>query len=307
MNAKASVSRLIHTGLENYDHAKNDVGAMFFSDALAARVCPCCAKRLVKLEHELPATISEPGTTEVRWLVLEICPACGWWHYQRQMAFEPPGRPGELLRSTWWELTHALQAEIDLASETLPIASLQQHLARRWEDRKLISAQQAEDLVAALLKEHHGGEVVRLTANANAPDGGIDLYLSQSSDGAIQRAVQVKRRIANDVEAVKEVRNFVGAMVWAGIDQGIFVTTASRFSKAAQEGTRLSRAAKHKLELELIDGEGLLEMLHATTVCREVQLPPLATLDQVWRHESGRSVSALDLFCGDLERALLVR
>lgn len=304
MNAKAPLSRLLHTGLENYDHAENDAGAMFFSDALAARVCPCCAKPLVKLEHELPATISEPGQSEFRWLVLEICPRCGWWHYHRQMAFESPNHPGELLRPIWWELTHAVQVEIDLASETLPIVDLQRHLARRWEDRRLISAQQAEDLVASLLTEHHGGEVVRLTANANAPDGGIDLYLSQGSDGAIQRAVQVKRRISNDVEAVEEVRNFVGAMVWAGVDQGIFVTTASRFSKAAQEAPRLSRAAKHKLELELIDGEGLLEMLHATTVRREVQLPPLATLDQVWRHENGRGILARDLFCGDFERAL---
>jgi len=41
--------------------------------------------------------------------------------------------------------------------------------------------------------EHHGGQVTRLTANANAADGGIDLYLSTRDNGLIQRAVQVKR------------------------------------------------------------------------------------------------------------------
>jgi restriction endonuclease Mrr len=219
------------------------------------------------------------------------------------MAGELEATPGTIIRATWWELTHALQAEIDITAETLPLAQLRQHLLRRWEDRKLISAQKAEDLVAALLKEHHGGEVTRLMANANVADGGIDLYLSHSGDGKVQRAVQVKRRISTDVESVKEVRNFVGAMVLDGCDEGIFVTTASRFSTPARNTPRKAQRAKFRLKLELIDGEKLLEMLRATTAPLDVQLPPMVDLDQEFKNLHGRSVLARDLFIGDINHA----
>ncbi|MFG1279908.1 restriction endonuclease [Xanthobacter autotrophicus] len=163
-----------------------------------------------------------------------------------------------------------------------------------------MSAQQAEDLVASLLQEHHGGRVMRMTANANAADGGIDLYVSTRDDGCIQRAVQVKRRIVRDAECVTEVRNFIGAMVLAGITKGTFVTTASRFSREAHAATQKARTAKFKLRLELIDGEGLLELLRANTVSKLARLPPQVQLDQEWRDSSGRVMSARDLFTGDM-------
>jgi len=206
------------------------------------------------------------------------------------------------MRSTWWEQTHAIQTEIELTSPTLPIDQLQQHLARRWDDRKWISAQQAEDLIASLLQEHHGGEVVRMTANANAADGGIDLYITSNDDGTIQRVVQVKRRIETDVESVNEVRNFVGAMVLERVDQGTFITTASRFSKVAQGIPAKARNAKFKLELELIDGEQLLEMIYATNGPKSVALPPHVEFDQEWRDARGQIILARDLFTGDLSR-----
>lgn len=204
------------------------------------------------------------------------------------------------MRSTWWELTHALQTEFELGSTTLPIDMLQKHLLRRWEDRKLISAQQAEDLVASLLQEHHGGRVIRTTANANAADGGIDLYLSLEDDGSLLRAVQVKRRITTDIESVKEVRNFVGAMVLYGVDRGIFVTTASRFSKVARSVQGIAKDAKFKLELDLIDGEQLFEMLHATNATMSARLPPKVQLDQEWKDAHGHIILARDLFTGDI-------
>lgn len=292
-------TRLLHTGLENYDHVELDSGAIFFAKALNYRGCPCCAIALRTFEHALPTQPLKPGFVQAKWLKLEICPHCGWWHFQRDMEGKDV-RSGRSYRATYWELTHAVQTEIDLKSATLPIDLLQRHLARRWEDRKYISAQQAEDLVAALLEDHHGGRVTRLTANANAADGGIDLYLSVSSAGSIQRAVQVKRRIANDVESVKDVRNFVGSMVLNRADEGIFVTTASRFSKAALALTQKASHAKFRLRLELVDGERLLEMLNATNADKPVQLPPQVERDQEWRSERGHTILTHELFAGDL-------
>nr|WP_246812763.1 restriction endonuclease [Ensifer sp. ENS07] len=177
---------------------------------------------------------------------------------------------------------------------------IRKHLLRRWEDRKLISAQQAEDLVASLLQEHHGGQVIRTTANANSPDGGIDLYLAYGDDGMVRRAVQVKRRIATDTEPVDEVRNFVGAMVLTGSDRGIFVTTASRFSTIAQAVPGIAKEAKFKLELELVDGERLFEILRATSGTMTAQFPPRVEPNQEWRGPKGRKIVARDLFTGDI-------
>lgn len=294
--------RLLHSGSENYDHTDLDAGAVFFADAFWKHECPCCAIELHTFEHELPTTPLKPGHIQFRWLKLEICKQCGWWHFQQDAESSDFSTPSKPLRSTWWELTHAVQVEIDLGSHTLPVEQLQLHLMRHWEDRKLISAQQAEDLVASLLQDHHGGQVLRMTANANSADGGVDLYLSARDDGTIQRAVQVKRRISTDVESVKEVRNFVGAMVLEGASEGIFVTTASRFSRHAQAVPRLAQKAKFRLGLDLIDGEQLLEMLAATNAPRLAELPPRVEPNQEWRDISGRAILACDLFAGDMDR-----
>ncbi|MDQ1901924.1 restriction endonuclease [Paracoccus sp. WLY502] len=288
--------RLLHTGLENYDHVYLDSGSVFFAKALRAGKCPCCNIQLLTFEHDLPTKKLGPGFSQIRWLHLEICPACGWWHYRQDYM----SHDQEDKRSTNWELTHALQTEIEIGKTTLPIEALQKHLLRRWEDRKLISAQQAEDLVASVLKEHHGGEVIRTTANANAADGGIDLYLTIGSDGAVKRAVQVKRRITSNVEPVEEVRNFVGAMVLSGADSGIYVTTASRFTKPARAIPRFAKEAKAKLEVDLIDGERLFEILQTTNEKKPVQLPQNVRLDQEWRNASGKIITARDLFTGDI-------
>ncbi|TAV24580.1 restriction endonuclease [Rhizobium ruizarguesonis] len=292
--------RLLHTGLQNYDHADFEVDSPFFSQALRAHRCPCCALGLQVFEHELETKPLKPGYSQVRWLHLEICPACGWWNFRQDHESSLFERPEEVSRSTWWELAHALQSEIKLGSTTLPVEMIKKHLLRRWEDRTLISAQQAEDLVASLLQEHHGGQVIRTTANANSPDGGIDLYLAYGNDGAVRRAVQVKRRIARDTEPVGEVRNFVGAMVLTGSDCGIFVTTASRFSAVAQSVPGIAKEAKFKLQLELVDGERLFEMLQATSSTMTAQFPPGVDPNQEWRGRNGRTILARELFNGDI-------
>lgn len=291
--------RILHTGILHYDHVDLDAGAMFFSKALRERICPCCSIGLLAFEHELPTQPLKPGHIQFRWLTVEICPSCGWWHFRQDSEVSLPDDPGKVSRATWWELTHALQTEIDLGETTLSIEELQRHLVRRWEDRTLLSAQQAEDLVASLLQEHHGGQIIRVSANANSADGGIDLYLV-AEDGAIRRAVQVKRRIKSEAESVQEVRNFVGAMVLEREDHGVFVTTASRFTRAAQAMPAKATGAKHKLQLDLVDGDRLLEMLRQSNHEKPALLPPQVKPDQEWRDAGGRIILGRDLFTGDI-------
>lgn len=291
--------RNVHTGILNYDHVDLDAGAMFFSSALRKRICPCCSISLLAFEHELHTQPLKPGHIQFRWLTVEICPSCGWWHFRQHSEVSLVDDPGKVSRATWWELTHALQTEIDLGETTLPVETLQRHLMRRWEDRTLLSAQQAEDLVASLLQEHHGGQVVRVSANANSADGGIDLYLV-AEGGAIRRAVQVKRRITPKAESVKDVRNFVGAMVLEREDHGVFVTTASHFTQVAQAMPAKAAGAKHKLHLDLVDGDRLLEVLRESTVEKPELLPPQVKPDQEWRDARGQIILSQDLFNADI-------
>lgn len=306
MMRQGSTTRKLYTGIDHYNRDELESGDFFVSNAMVRMECPFCEVALDAFDYEFPdRKMLEPGFIQKCSLHSDICPSCGWWHLKRFL--ESCGnyftQSREIIRGVDVVHTHAVQAEIDIASNSLPIKTIRQHLLRRWEDRKLISAQSAEDLVASLLKDHHGGEVSRLTANANAPDGGIDLYVSVGSNGAIQRAVQVKRRISIDVESVKDVRNFIGSMVLEGMDHGTFVTTASRFSKPALDVPSKADRSRHRLNLELIDGDRLFEMLRETTSPRDVELPSDVSLDQEWKSPSGLVRLTGDLFLGDFSRA----
>lgn len=116
--------RLLHTGLQNYDHVDLDAGSVFFAQALRKRSCPCCAIKLQVFEHELTLAPLELGFGRLRWLHLEICPSCGWWHYRQDYESSDPKRAEEVVRSTWWELTHALQTEIGFGSNIQNESSL---------------------------------------------------------------------------------------------------------------------------------------------------------------------------------------
>jgi restriction endonuclease Mrr len=205
----------------------------------------------------------------------------------------------------WYELYHAVLSDVPLESPDLPLLELRLQLARRWEDRKSMSAQQAEDLVAALLREHHGGDVLRVGANAMAADGGIDLFVV-SSNGIVKRAVQVKRRQRLDVEPVQEVRNFVGAMLLAGATDGIFVTTASRFTAPASQMPENTFLAQHKLSVSLMDGEQLLDLLEHTNKSLHVALPPFVDGHAEWLDDAGGRYTTTELLFGDLGRLRLL-
>lgn len=84
----------------------------------------------------------------------------------------------------------------------------------------------------------HVGHRVRRTGGAS-PDGGIDLELTRGTD---RIAVQCKHWQAGEV-GVKVVREFMGAMVAAGITQGILIGSAG-FSGPARE-----LAAQQRIEL----------------------------------------------------------
>lgn len=291
---------------DSYDHVDSDSGEISFPHAIVRNACPICGGRFVDLMHQ---------SSSDRLLGLSLCGQCGWWHLHQDFLEKVPevaeaskeGTPPRQIAARWWELHHAALTRIDLGSDELSIEALRAHLARYWDQRIHISAQQAEDLVGSVLRERHGGEIVRLTANANAADGGVDLIVV-SDGGRVSRAVQVKRRLTRDVESVQEVRNFVGAMVLQGQRQGTFVTTASRFSRAAQKVAMNPNLGHARLSLELIDGEQLLELLEHSAMQGELALPPAMSLDQTWVAPGGERIGAREMLLGDIRKlAPLIR
>lgn len=281
--------RLTYTGFRPYDHAESD--ADFDHDMVACR-CICCGTKLAPFIQ----TVSETEKHE-----LLLCSMCGWWHVYRLVKFSSASPPVDGW-ARWYQPHHAVLSEIRLTSEDVSIDALRQHLLRFWNQRKDITASQAEDLVASILKDFYGGDVVRVTANTFSPDGGVDLLVVEKG-GLLQRAVQIKRRLTDAVESVGEIRNFIGAMLLAGQDRGTFVTTASRFSQPALDVRRNTYLAKHRLELELVDGERLLELLEHSNRQKKVDLPPQISRNVPWESIDRKIQADTDaVFFGDLSK-----
>jgi restriction system protein len=208
---------------------------------------------------------------------LFLCHACGWWQVrQDSVSYAPGARLGDTPEyfARYACHYHSVLEDVDISSNDVAVADLRRHLRLRWNDRTLISAGKAEELVAAVLRDHLQCDVYHATAHVNTPDDGIDLFVA-SRDGNIKAAVQVKRRITAEVEPVEPIRSFVGALVIEGYDRGIFVTTALQFSPAALQVPNARPVKNRRLELELIDGERLLELLRATSPPQQVRLPDI--------------------------------
>lgn len=285
--------RLVHSAYGRYDHVDADASEVPFTVPVEARVCPCCTSPLAEFVHG-----TDPNRRSLHML---LCSACGWWHMNRIEAVLT--KDNRILRATWWELYHAVYSEVPVELSEFTTPQLQTHLQRRWEDRKHMSAQQAEDLVAGLLSEHYRGDILRVSANALSSDGGIDLYVVHDN-GAVRRAVQVKRRQERNTESVQEVRNFVGAMLLNGAERGVFVTTASRFTGPAAAIPANVNLSRNRLSLELIDGQKLYELLEFANRRHPLSLPDYIEPAQEWIGPGERTYRTEDLFLGDLQQLL---
>lgn len=282
--------RLVYKNYLTYDHLEADIGGIDFERVEIEGICPFCQLRFKQYTYEPQLTFCKKRE-DMMTKRLHFCSACGWWLLTLEEELEINGKKQ---LSIWWEQHHAILAHIDISSNNAAVEDLKTHLAKYWDDRKYISAQKAEDLVAGILRDHYECDIHRVTANANSADGGIDLFLVEDN-GKIYSAVQVKRRIDRNVEAVKEVRDFVGALILEGLEKGIFVTTAQRFSAPAQRITKNPNLAKHKLELKLIDGERLLDLLRYSISLSPLALPVSIDCNTPWSDQNGKILSTFDL------------
>lgn len=130
-----------------------------------------------------------------------------------------------------------------------------------------------EDLVMKLLERMgygHSGRVERTSATG---DAGIDGIISQDPLGLDRIYVQAKRYETDKVIHRPTIQAFVGALMGAQGDRGVFITTSSFSSGARQEAERVA------FRIELIDGARLAQLMLRHSV--GVQPETTVTLYQV--------------------------
>jgi len=298
MNGKTK--RLAYRDFQEHDHVDADAGwdevGLAVRRGFKERICAFCGTGYQEFKRiQPPEKIAalKAGEMLMEETVL-VCRTCGWWQLGAEgivkmgpipieqarhiiAMFERDGLDPDVnppIRSTYWAQYHGVFKVLDLASADTAMDELKAQLWRRWDDRKYISADAAERLVADLLRDHLDCEVMQVKGNANTADAGIDLYVC-SKDGEVLRAVQVKRRETDKRESLKDIRNFVGALLMEGHDDGIFVTTASSFTGPAMEVPKKLADRHERIHLSLIDGERLLELLENSGQSSELRLPEL--------------------------------
>ncbi|MFA9389322.1 MAG: restriction endonuclease [Prolixibacteraceae bacterium] len=276
--------RLFYRGFEKHDHIDVEIGddsiGYNIMKSFQNNLCPNCGNIFESYSHEVENPVytiypnSEKEIHAVNIHTILHCGHCGWWQLKQIQNI------GDY-KANWAYQFHGILENIDISKNNIATEDIRRHLKNNWDDRKYISAKKAEDLVRSILKEHLSCDVYHSTANVNSPDGGIDLFVC-STNGKIISAVQVKRRITDKKESVSEVRNFVGALVLEGYNKGVFITTAKDFTKSAKQIQSNPQLTKYKLELDMINGSQLLELLHAQEPPDKYDLPLGLTLSTKW-------------------------
>lgn len=136
-----------------------------------------------------------------------------------------------------------------IESPAQPQAILPQTNVELVEQLRTIDWFQFEKLVALACRKL--GYTVARRGGAN-PDGGIDLVIEKDGQRSAVQCKQWKNRQVG----VKAVREFLGALTDAGIQQGIFVTLCGYTEEAKQ------LAEKHGIEI--VDETSLAQILEST-------------------------------------------
>lgn len=229
-----------------------------FGDGRYAEQCPYCRIGLETVHQDNREISPVFGRIFVR-----VCTKCGWWESSDESSLEQ----GE---NNWYRSREvrrrALLREYSVGGSEVPLEALHQHIARHPHALSYTNPRHLEKLVGKAFSEAMDCEAIHI---GGPNDDGIDLILV---NGERQYVVQVKRRSAADaVESVQGIREFVGAMVLQGFVNGLYVTTAPRFSLRARRTARLAEDRRLVESIDLIDSSRLVDVCKLTN---ERQPPP---------------------------------
>lgn len=206
------------------------------------------------LEH----VAAEHQDTDTGWRKIDVgaCPVCGWWQSEDLLLIEDGSH-----YDAYSLCRRAVLREFSVAASSVPVDAVRQHLVERGEAVTDLNPRLFERLLQAILSEHLACEVVHV---GGPGDGGIDLYAVAAD---FPWAIQVKRRGRQVThEGVAAVREFIGALVIAGRRWGMFVSTAPRFSAAAQLAAENAMDRGAIDQVQLIDGPALSSIMNLHAV-----------------------------------------
>ncbi len=224
------------------------------------KVCPFCSSVLkrwggISIE-DIRHNIYRDWDYNELYYVLIICSACGWYRYRIVDCsdFSIPVAGHRI----------SVFSKSDVSDESIPITEIKRYLIKNWQQRKLLTPNIAEKLIADIFKEYLDCEIRYFTNGVYSPDGGIDFVLINSNKG-LEYAFQVKRRISDSPEPVTEVRQFLGAMASSPFKHGYYVTTADRFTRSTIKEIQSSEKniQNHNLSINIVDGTDLFKILQS--------------------------------------------
>ena len=179
-----------------------------------------------------------------------VCGVCGYWFLQRKVV---GSQDNVDIGLTIGEARHYDIDELDI-----PIADLRRYLRAKPNDVAHVNPFAFEKLVANCVRSAFGScDVIEI---GGVKDRGVDLKLIQS-DG-VTFLIQVKRRSdLSRKEGVKVVRELNGVLFREGVTKGIIVTTASDFTQAAKDETKIRTKTKERYQVELLAFKDFVGML----------------------------------------------
>lgn len=217
--------------------------------------CPFCDanSRLVETKSDAFQTTFGPwrDMSEKVWQC-----GCGWWQVEFYSYLEEEG-----YWKDWHQSVYSAQLKrYEINSNIVPISILRDYLVNHGDDIYNISDRKMEELVASVFRDHFLCEVKEV---GKSHDGGIDLIMINSDKPFM---IQVKRRRSpSKAEAVKEIRDLLGATLLNNGNDCIFVTTADHFSNDAKNACNQAIDKGIVNSYQLFDYPSFLEMqkLHA--------------------------------------------
>jgi restriction system protein len=239
--------------------------------------CPHCEHE-VRKSHITGYVASGRRRERERALSIRVhgCTWCGWW-LDNVEHFDPKNDG----RFTYEIGTLSVLTQFEAGKQDLPLPVLARELERRPNVLYDIHSKKFEQLVGAICSEFSR---VKAHVVGRSGDRGIDVVLL---DGERRVAIQVKRRLDETrSEGVREVREFLGAMVSEGFRRGILVTTADHFTPAALATRDRAVELNAVDEFELVDVRRFYEMFRA----KGERLPWINRIASLKRKLAGRGL-----------------
>lgn len=211
--------------------------------------CRFCQKKLITPHKEI---IDNGGAMDQIEVVFD-CPSCGWWYYQFEESIYV-GEGGFMHTGNYnWGLLRTYSEE----SKDIPLHALREEVNKRPAIIYNLHPTKFEELVGSVFRDYFDCEVKHV---GKTNDGGIDLILVRSDNDVI---IQVKRRSKpNATEGVSVIRELIGTMQLSQKRNGIFVTSAEKFSDKAKETSEKAKKLNIVTKLDLIDYSKFIDAMN---------------------------------------------